>query len=232
VSIRARALSAASLAGATIALAGAGQADAAASGAATSVVAQAIGRTVTVHRTPTAGNILVVFVNPGRFGEQRVFLVKSRRPGWEQIYLPLRPNGSTGWVEDRNVELALDDYAVNVSLSARKVTVYKDGVLIDSFQAAIGTSATPTPRGHFYIDELLVQPNPGGVYGPYAFGLSAFSDVLFGFGGGPGQIGLHGTNDPAGIGTGVSHGCIRLDNAEITKLAHLLPLGTPVDITR
>jgi lipoprotein-anchoring transpeptidase ErfK/SrfK len=214
-----------------LALAGAARADGAASSAATSLVAQAVGRTVTVHRSPKAGNILVVLANPGRFGEQRVFLVKSRRPGWEQIYLPLRPNGSTGWVEDRNVELAIDDYRVAVSLSARRVTVYKDDVLVDSYQAAIGTSATPTPRGHFYIDELLAQPNPGGVYGPYAFGLSAFSDVLFGFGGGPGQVGLHGTNDPTGIGAGVSHGCIRLDNAEITKLAHLLPLGTPVVIS-
>jgi lipoprotein-anchoring transpeptidase ErfK/SrfK len=190
-----------------------------------------MGSTVTVHRSPKAGSIQVVLANPGPFGAQRVFLVKSRRPGWEQIYLPVRPNGSTGWVEAGTVQLAVDDYRVGVSLSAKRVTVYKDGVLVDSYRAAIGTSATPTPRGHFYIEELLAQPDPGGVYGPYAFGLSAFSDVLSSFGGGPGQVGLHGTNDGTGIGTGVSHGCIRLDNAAITKLAHLLPLGTPVVIS-
>ena len=232
MSFRAGAFSAACLAGAIIALAGAGAAEAASGAAATSVVAQALGSSVTVHRLPKAGHILVVLANPGRFGEQRVFLVKSRRPGWEQIYLPLRPNGRTGWVEDRDVDLSLDDYSVGVSLSAHRVTVYKGGVLVNSESAAIGASATPTPVGHFYIDELLAQPDPEGVYGPYAFGLSAFSDVIYGFGGGPGQVGLHGTNDATGIGTAVSHGCIRIANAEIIKLAHMLPLGTPVVITR
>jgi lipoprotein-anchoring transpeptidase ErfK/SrfK len=112
------------------------------------------------------------------------------------------------------------------------VTVFKNGVLVASESAATGASATPTPRGHFYIDELLAQPDPDGVYGPYAFGLSAFSNVIYGFGGGPGQVGLHGTNDAAGIGTGVSHGCVRIANAAIIRLAHMLPLGTPVMITR
>jgi lipoprotein-anchoring transpeptidase ErfK/SrfK len=70
-----------------------------------------------------------------------------------------------------------------------------------------------------------------GAYGPYAFGLSAHSNVLYSFGGGPGQIGLHGTNNPASLGTNASHGCIRISNAGITKLARLLPLGTPVTIS-
>jgi len=56
--------------------------------------------------------------------------------------------------------------------------------------------------------------------------------VLYSFGGGPGQIGIHGTNDPSSVGRSVSHGCIRLSNAAITRLAQELPLGTPVTITR
>ena len=95
-----------------------------------------------------------------------------------------------------------------------------------------GPSVLPTPTGTYFIVELLKQPNPHGVYGPYAFGLSAFSNVLTSFGGGPGQIGLHGTDDPSRLGTNVSHGCIRISNVGITKLARLLPLGTPVLITR
>jgi lipoprotein-anchoring transpeptidase ErfK/SrfK len=78
----------------------------------------------------------------------------------------------------------------------------------------------------------LKQPDPSGLYGPWAFGTSAFSDVLQSFGGGPGQIGLHGTNYPQGIGTDVSHGCIRMSNTNITRLAHVLPLGTPLSILR
>jgi len=93
---------------------------------------------------------------------------------------------------------------------------------------ATGTGGTPTPHGHFYLTELLAPTNAG--YGPYAFGLSAFSDVLSSFGGGPGQIGLHGTDDAASIGKAASHGCIRLANPDITELAQLLPLGTPITI--
>jgi lipoprotein-anchoring transpeptidase ErfK/SrfK len=160
-----------------------------------------------------------------------VFLVKSRRPGWEQIYLPLRPNDRTGWVRNSEVQLARDPYRVTVSLSAHKLTVWKNNAVVDHEPAGVGTAATPTPTGRFYLVELLAQTDPHGVYGPYAFGLSAFSDVLSSFGGGPGQIGLHGTDDPAGLGTAVSHGCVRISNAAITRLAHLLPLGTPVVIT-
>jgi lipoprotein-anchoring transpeptidase ErfK/SrfK len=84
----------------------------------------------------------------------------------------------------------------------------------------------------FYIKELLQPPNPNGPYGPYAYGLSGFTTVkeLANFEGGEGTIGIHGTNDPSSIGTSVSHGCVRMRNEDITKLAKVLPLGTPVDI--
>ena len=44
------------------------------------------------------------------------------------------------------------------------------------------------------------------------------------------QLGLHGTDAPHGLGKDISHGCIRVANSVITKLADELPLGTPVDI--
>ena len=91
---------------------------------------------------------------------------------------------------------------------------------------------TPTPSGLYYITELLRQPDPTGVYGPYAFGLSAHSNVLNEFAGRDGILGIHGTNFPQGIGTNVSHGCIRMSNKAIRKLARTLPVGTPVRITR
>jgi len=96
--------------------------------------------------------------------------------------------------------------------------------------AAVGRSVLPTPKGRYYIVDLLKQPDPNGLYGPFAFGLSAYSHVLYSFGGGPGQIGIHGTNEPDSIGRSASHGCIRLRNEDIVRLAHTLPLGTPVTI--
>lgn len=94
--------------------------------------------------------------------------------------------------------------------------------------AAVGTGDTPTPVGSFYLTELLAPTNSG--YGPYAYGISAFSDVLNSFGGGPGQIGMHSTDDSGSI-EAASHGCIRLSNDDITYLAGILPLGTPITIS-
>ena len=77
---------------------------------------------------------------------------------------------------------------------------------------------------------LIKAPNPHTVYGPYAYGLSSHSDTLTTFDGGDAETGIHGNNDPSVLGTSITHGCIRIDNAEITRLANMLPLGTPVDI--
>jgi lipoprotein-anchoring transpeptidase ErfK/SrfK len=93
---------------------------------------------------------------------------------------------------------------------------------------AIGSPQYPTPTGLFYITDpidLHDQPNLG--YGVFAIGLSGHSDVLSEFGGGDGQIGIHGTNNPGDIGRDVSHGCVRLTNDAIERLSQL-PLGTPV----
>jgi lipoprotein-anchoring transpeptidase ErfK/SrfK len=221
---------AAAFAAVILAAAAASNAEAAAPKAA-SIVASANGRAVAVYRTPRAKRPYLTLTNPNRHGARLVFLVKDRRAGWEHVYLPLRPNGSTGWVRDAQVDLAYDPYRVVVSLRKHSIAVYDGRRVAYAAPAGVGRSVTGTPTGTYFLVELLQQADPHGVYGPYAFGLSAFSEVLYSFGGGPGEIGLHGTNEPSKLGTNVSHGCIRISNAGITKLAHLLPLGTPVMIT-
>lgn len=196
-----------------------------------SIVAQARGRFIAIYPSPRATRPIRWLANPNRDGVPLIFLVKARVAGWEQVRLPIRPNGSTGWVRDRAVMLALDPYRIRVSLGGHRVTVWKGSRVIDEERAGVGRSVLPTPGGTYYLVELLQQPDPSGLYGPYAFGLSAYSNVLFDFGGGPGEIGLHGTNDPGALGTDVSHGCIRISNGGISRLARLLPLGTPVQIT-
>jgi len=195
-----------------------------------SVVAGAMFRTVAVYRSPSARQPFLILRNPNPDGAHLVFLVKQRGNGWEQVYLPTRPNGATGWVKDRAVELSLDPYRITVSLGAHTLTVTKLGAVLLRTRAGVGRSVLPTPKGTYFVAELLKQPNPAGPYGPFAFGLSAHSNVLQSFGGGPGQIGIHGTNEPGALGTDVSHGCVRISNAAITRLARLLPLGTPVVI--
>jgi len=198
----------------------------------TSVVAQARGTAVAVYRFPGAKRPFITLRNPNSDGGKLVFLVAQRLQGWERVRLPIRPDGTTGWVRDRSVALSFDPYRVVVSLASRTVKVWNGARLIHTERAAVGRSVLPTPSGIYYIVELLKQPDPSGPYGPYAFGLSAFSNVLYHFGAGAGEIGLHGTDQPALLGTDVSHGCIRISNAAIVRLARILPLGTPVTIAR
>ncbi len=167
--------------------------------------------------------------NPQESGAPLTLLVAATQGDWLQVHLAQRPNGSTGWVKADAVQQHRLEYSLEASTEANTLTLLKNGQVVKSFSAATGTGGTPTPHGAFFITELLEPTNEG--YGPFAFGLSAFSDVLSSFGGGPGQIGLHGTDDVESIGQSASHGCIRLSNADITELANLLPLGTPITIS-
>ncbi len=198
---------------------------------AASVVAQAKGPVVSLYYSPDARQPRRYLPSPNRHGVPLVFLVKERRPGWVNVYLPTRPNGSTAWIHDYLVTLARNPYRVHISRRAHTLTVWKGTSVVIRERVAVGRRAAPTPVGIFYISELLQQSNPSGIYGPYAFGISAHSNVLFSFGGGPGQIGLHGTNTPRLLGRDVSHGCVRIRNQAITRLARMLPLGTPVRIS-
>lgn len=197
-----------------------------------SIVATALTHAVRVYRSPSARRPFLRLSNPTSVGAPLVFLVKARRSGWEQVFLPVRPDGSTGWINDSDVSLAWDPYSLEALLGRHQLIVRKDGRITARLPAAVGRSVLPTPTGRYYLVELLKQPDPHGVYGPYAFGTSAFSHVLYHFGGGRGQIGIHGTNEQGSIGQSVSHGCIRIPNRDIVRLAHQLPLGTPVTIVR
>jgi lipoprotein-anchoring transpeptidase ErfK/SrfK len=93
-----------------------------------------------------------------------------------------------------------------------------------SSPVGIGKAGTPTPAGRFYIRDRLTSLSP--FYGPFAFATSAYSRLSDWPGGG--VVGIHGTTQPELIPGRPSHGCIRVPNAAIRRLARLMPLGTPV----
>ncbi len=157
-------------------------------------------------------------------------LVERRRDGWLQVQLPTRPNLSRGWIRTRSVRLSQTDWRLRVDLSDHSVTTWRGRRKISVHRIGVGRSVTPTPRGRYYLTDLVKPPNPDGLYGAYAYGLSAHSNVITSFGAGDGQIGIHGTNDPKTLGSQVSHGCIRVSNDVIESFARHLPLGTPVTI--
>jgi len=146
---------------------------------------------------------------------------------WVRVQLPILPHGSTGWVP----RTALGSYALIrtrlvLDTKALRVTLIRDGKTLLRAPIGIGKARWPTPKGTFYVRNKLTKfKSP--FYGPVAFGTSARSDVLTDWPGG-GFVGIHGTNRPEILPGRVSHGCVRMRNPDIVRLAALLPVGTPV----
>jgi len=151
---------------------------------------------------------------------------------WVQVRLPGRPNEHTGWIPTSQTRRTATEWHVTIKLSARRVTVYRNGRAARRFRAVVGAPSTPTPRGDFFVEEALrLASRDAG--GPFALATSARSEVLQEFNGGPGQIALHGTNNLAGpLGTAASHGCVRLSPRAITWLARRIGSGVPLTVTR
>jgi lipoprotein-anchoring transpeptidase ErfK/SrfK len=150
-------------------------------------------------------------------------------PAWYRVQLPLRPNGVTGFVRASAVDLGRVWTRIRVDVSARRLTLFRDGRPVLRTVVAVGSRATPTPTGSYYVNQRLVPANPSGAYGPAALGISAFSNVLTHWAQG-GPVAIHGTNEPSSIGRAASNGCIRVRNRVLRRLFASTPAGTPVTI--
>jgi lipoprotein-anchoring transpeptidase ErfK/SrfK len=181
----------------------------------------------TPERTIAAADVVSL---PGQI--PLTMLVAEERPEWVQVHLPVRPNGTTGWVRAADVDLSTTDLRVEVRLAEHRLLLHRGDEVVLEVPVGVGRAEVPTPGGVYYVKELLEPPDPEGVYGSYAYGLSGYSPVLESFAGGAGVIGIHGTNQPESVGTDASHGCIRMRNEDVTRLVEEfgLPLGTPVEI--
>jgi lipoprotein-anchoring transpeptidase ErfK/SrfK len=151
------------------------------------------------------------------------------RPVLYRVQVPLRPNGVTGWVAARDVGLASVRTRIEVDLSTRRLTLFRGGRELLRATVAVGSPATPTPTGRYYVNQRLIPEDPTGPFGPGAVGISAFSNVLTGWTQG-GPIAIHGTNAPWSIGHAVSNGCIRLPNSVLRRVFRIALAGTPVII--
>jgi lipoprotein-anchoring transpeptidase ErfK/SrfK len=150
-------------------------------------------------------------------------------PAWYRVQLPIKPNGATGYVRAASVELQTVATRIEVDVSARRLTLFEHGHPALTATVAVGSSATPTPTGRYYVNQRLIPTDTSGPYGPAAIGISAYSNVLTGWAQG-GPVAIHGTNEPWSIGHAVSNGCIRLPNATLSRLFKVAVAGTPVII--
>ena len=148
---------------------------------------------------------------------------------WVQVRLPILPNNTLGWVP----RSSLGGYNVvttHLVIDTKRLsaTLYRRGRAVFRSPVGIGQRRWPTPTGRFYIRNKLTKYK-NAFYGPLAFGTSARTAVLTDWPAG-GFIGIHGTNAPNLIPGRVSHGCVRLRNPDILRLATLMSVGTPITI--
>ncbi len=164
--------------------------------------------------------------NPTVEGMQVVFGVLEDKGDWLKVRLPVRPNGATGWVRKEDVLVKSVSNHIVVEVAKRKLSAFKGDKLLMEVPVGVGTDKTPTPIGNFYVDFSV--RNPGSPYGAHMLSVAGFSNVLRNFGGGVGQIAIHGWGDDGSVGSASSNGCLRLLNADVRKLAGMSPPGTPV----
>ncbi|GLU50145.1 L,D-transpeptidase [Nocardiopsis ansamitocini] len=193
-------------------------------------IATVTGDGIDVH-TEKGGGEVTTMASPNEYGAPLTFLVGATDGDWLNVLLPVRPNGSTGWVKAADVELVRTDQRLEVDLDEHRFTVYQGDEVMREGDIASGEEETPTPPGTYYFTELIKPPTDDTPYGAYAYGLSGFSPTLESFAGGPGQLAVHGTNEDDALGGPASHGCVRVTNADITWIAENLGLGTPVVIS-
>lgn len=167
-------------------------------------------------------------------GRPSILPVIDQEPGWVEVRLPQRPNGSTAWVRRDDVELASTPYRVEIDVATTRLRVFKDGAPILDAPAGLGTDDAPTTVGNFFVAFLQEPPDTTSGWGPFVVVTSSHSETISDFqSSGDAIAAIHG---PLGAGetigeTGayVSHGCIRLHLDDLEVLRQL-PAGTPIDV--
>ncbi len=166
------------------------------------------------------------------WGGPTVRPVVSMRGGWLEVRLDKRPNGSTGWIRQTDVNLTPTSYRIVVSVCRRSLTLFTGDTPTYRSPVGVGQPQWATPVGPTFVSaEVATNRRQSYIYGPMILALGAHSNVFTEFDGGDGTVGIHGyPSDPASTnGVASSHGCVRANPQTISAIEHV-PVGTPVDI--
>ncbi|HEV7720508.1 MAG TPA: L,D-transpeptidase [Iamia sp.] len=171
-----------------------------------------------------------VMENPSWEGLALTFLVRERTADWLHVQLMSRPNSALAWIKRADVTLRRVQNHIVIEREARRITVFHGEEQIYQASVATGKAESPTPLGTFFVDGVIRLSPPHKAYGTGQLSFTGFSEVYESFGGGIGQVAMHGTQNPALIGTPASHGCVRMRNEDIDAVTELSPTGTPVEV--
>jgi lipoprotein-anchoring transpeptidase ErfK/SrfK len=185
-------------------------------------------------RYPHPGATAAGLVPATWYGARSTLPVVAVRPGWTQVRLAQRPNGSTAWVPASDVSLSMTPYRIVINLATTHLTLYKDNRMAFSAPVGVGTRTDSTPTGQYFVAFLEAPPKSDPGYGAFIMVISAHSDTISNWqGSDDAVIGIHGPlgsdKEIGTTGARISHGCIRLHENDLLKLRDVPP-GSPVDI--
>ena len=195
-------------------------------------VVRSVGERFRIYERPGPGAVLTMRLDGSNDWQQPLALpavgafTDAVGTDWYHVRLPIRPNGSLGWVRGDQVATRALHERIEIDLSAHRLRRIMAGDTVEAISVGDGAASTPTPPGRFFVWAHVPTGEPHGPYGIFALGLSGFSDVITDWVGG-GRLAIHGTDDPGDRGGDVSHGCVRVYNPQMRSLTDV-PLGTPV----
>jgi lipoprotein-anchoring transpeptidase ErfK/SrfK len=194
-----------------------------------------VGHSVPVRKAPDPHAPVIKVMHAFRpdFRPQEMFAVGkatgSDGMAWYHVSIPMRPNGTYGWIPANTVSLRPTHSQIVVDLSSRTIDLYRFGKHKWHGKVAIGAPGRETPTGHYFVAARFV-PYHDAFLGVFAEETSAYSKLTEWPGGG--VVGIHGTSLPQLLGQAVSHGCVRVSNTTARHLRTLAPLGTPIWIKK
>jgi len=183
------------------------------------------------HPAPNGSKIKVMRYFRPDYRVQEILAIGERTGAdgqpWYQISVPMRPNGTLGWIPAADVDLTPTASEIDVNVGRRTIDVYRNGKHMLHAIVAVGAPGMETPLGRYYVAATFV-PQGDPFLGVWAIETTAYSKLTEWPGGG--VVGIHGTDEPWLLGKAVSHGCIRVSNKTAEALKRLAPLGTPIFI--
>lgn len=178
--------------------------------------------------------VLGVFSQVNTYGDVQTFAVRAELWGldgqpWLRVQLPIRPNGTEGYVRANSVRVAGHDQKLVVMRSTGILQRFQAGQLTGEWMVTVGTNSRPTPLGTFYV--WTIWRHWTSAYGAGVLALDGHSEVLDPTNWpGEARLAIHGAARASQLGGPGSSGCPRMLDREIAPLLSTVPLGTPVEI--
>jgi L,D-transpeptidase ErfK/SrfK len=153
-----------------------------------------------------------------------------------QLWLPAHVDRSEFLLAHSPVSAMVNPSRIVIRLDRRELELYEGETLVKTFPVAIGQDDWATPVGHFAVfdlrrDPVWQHPITGEAIGPGPDNPLGSHWIGFALAEGQYKVGIHGTYAENLVGQAVSHGCVRMRNADIQYLFSRLSIGTPITVS-